>query len=127
MLCKGQTMSEKRHEESRDPSVEKPGERIYFNISSIKYKSFGGSKFWLLFVDECTGFKMSYFLNSKSKMTTKGLEYIHFLETRNRTIATFRCNNAGENIKFKEKLVQIRKTTNADFSAPNTPQQNEIV
>ena len=36
-------------------------------------------------------------------------------------------DNAGENIKFKEKLVQIRKNINVEFLAPNKPQQNGIV
>ena len=60
-------------------------------------------------------------------MTNKGLEYIHFMDTLNINIDTFRCNNTGENIKFKEKLVQIRKNINVEFSAPNTPQQNRTV
>ena len=29
------------------------GERLGMNISSIKVKSLGGAKFWLLIVDEC--------------------------------------------------------------------------
>ena len=52
--------------------AEKAGERVYFDISSIQYKSLGGSKFWLLFVDEYTGFKKSYFLSAKSQMAEKG-------------------------------------------------------
>ena len=60
-------------------------------------------------------------------MAKKGLEYIHFMETNNINITTFRCNNAGENIKFKEKLVEIGKKINIEFLAPNTPQQNGIV
>ena len=36
--------------------AEKAGERVYFDISSIQYKSLGGSKFWSLFVEEYTGF-----------------------------------------------------------------------
>jgi hypothetical protein len=31
-----------------------PGERIFIDTSSVKTKSFGGSKFWLLVVDDCT-------------------------------------------------------------------------
>ena len=32
----------------------KPGEKIYYNISSIEDKSIGGAKFWLMFADKCT-------------------------------------------------------------------------
>ena len=80
--------------------AEKARERIYFNISSIQYKSLGGSKFWLLFVDEYTGFKQNYFLSAKSQMAEKGLKYMIFLETNNIIVKTFMCNNARENEKF---------------------------
>jgi hypothetical protein len=39
-----------------------PGERLCIDISSIKSTSFGGKKFWLLVVDEATGYKWSFFL-----------------------------------------------------------------
>ena len=85
--------------------AKKPGNQVYFDISSIQYKSLGGSKFWLLFVDERTRYKKSYFLSLKSQMAKKGMEYIHFMETNTIKITTFRCDNEGEHIKFKEKLV----------------------
>ena len=50
--------------------AEKAGERVYFDISSIQYKSLGGSKFWLLFIDEYMGFKK---INLKAKWRKKGL------------------------------------------------------
>ena len=83
--------------------AEKPGYQVYFDISSIHYNSLVDSKFCLLFIDNHIRYKKSYFLSSKSQMANKGLEYIYFMETHNINIATFRCNNAGENIKFKEK------------------------
>ena len=58
-----------------------------------------------MFVDQYTGFKKSYFLSAKSQMAIKGLEYIIFLETNNIIVKTFRCSNAEENKKFKEKLI----------------------
>ena len=58
-------------------------------------------------------------------MATKVLEYIHFLETHNGTIASFRCDNAGENIKFKEKLEQMGKNINVEFLAPHPPSKTE--
>ena len=119
-------MSENISEET-EFKAEKAGERVYFNISSIQYKSLGGSKFLLLFVDEYTGFKKSYFLSAKSQMAEKGLKYIIFLETNNIIVKTFRCNNAEENEKFKEKLIELGKNIKMEFSALGTPQQNRIV
>ena len=60
-------------------------------------------------------------------MANKGLEYIHFIETHHINIATFRCDNVGENIQFEEKLIQIGKNINVEILAPNTPQQDGIV
>ena len=59
--------------------AEKPGEQVYFNISSILYKSLGESKFWLLFVDKYTVYKKNYFLSYKNQMANRGLEYKHFM------------------------------------------------
>ena len=56
-ICKS-CIKGKQHQKNVAKKVEfkakKPGNRVYFDISSIQYKSLGGSKFWLLFVDEHT-------------------------------------------------------------------------
>jgi hypothetical protein len=38
-----------------------PGERLYMDISSVRDVSLGGSKFWVLVVDECTDHCWSIF------------------------------------------------------------------
>ena len=42
-----------------DVKAVKPGEKIYYNKSSIEHKSIGGAIFWLMFVDGYTRFKLS--------------------------------------------------------------------
>ena len=59
--------------------AEEPGGKVFFVLSSIEYKSLGEAKFWLLFVDKCTGFKKSYFLRTRNQGTEKGLKLIHLL------------------------------------------------
>ena len=86
-----------------DFKATKPGEKVFFDLSSIKYKSLGVARFWLLFVDEYTGFKRSYFLRTKNQVTEKGLEFIHLLQSNDIEVKVFRCDNAAENEKFKEK------------------------
>jgi hypothetical protein len=44
------------------------GERIALDILSIKTKSFGGAKFWLMIQDEFTGYFWSHFLKNKSDL-----------------------------------------------------------
>jgi hypothetical protein len=45
------------------------GERLMIDISSIKAKSYGSSKYWLLIMDNCSGEAKSRFLKKKSKTT----------------------------------------------------------
>ena len=101
----------------------KPGEKIYYDVSSIEHKSIGGAKFWLMFVDECTGFKRSYFLRTKKELTVCGLQYIDEMEMAKIKIEKFRCDNARENKKFTEKLSELKKNIITEYSAPGTPQQ----
>ena len=42
-------------------------------------------------------------------------------------VKIFRCDNVGENEKFKEKLIELGKNIKMEFSVPGTPQQNGIV
>ena len=58
-ICESCIMGKQRQKnipKNTEIKAEKAGERIYFSISSFQYKSLGGSKFWLLFVDKYTGF-----------------------------------------------------------------------
>jgi hypothetical protein len=45
------------------------GERLMINISSIKAKSYGSSKYWLLIIDDCSDEAWSRFLKKKSETT----------------------------------------------------------
>ena len=46
----------------------KPGYSMYIDTTSSKYVSAGGSKYWLLAVDEATHMKFSMFLKQKSEV-----------------------------------------------------------
>ena len=53
----------------------KKGERISFDISSVKTISQGGNKFWLLIVDEFTNYCWSIFLSQKSDLPEKMIQW----------------------------------------------------
>jgi hypothetical protein len=44
----------------------KPGKGIYIDISSVKTETYGGSKFWLLIVDDYSNMCWSKFMPTKS-------------------------------------------------------------
>ena len=52
------------------------------------------------------------------------MEFIHLLQLNGIKVKVFRCDNAAENEKFKEKIVEIGMDACFEFSAPGTPQQN---
>ena len=54
------------------------GERFYMEISSVKHRSIGGTKFWCLVVDDYTNMKWSFFLKTKNELKEK---LIPFLKT----------------------------------------------
>lgn len=58
-----------------------PGERFFLDISSIKTSSFGGAKFWVLLVDDATGFKFSCFLKRKLDTAARVVVLIKHLKT----------------------------------------------
>ena len=102
-----------------------PGERFFLDISSIKTKSFGGAKFWLLLVDDATGFKFSYFLKKKSETAARVVALIkHLKTTLDYQVKFIRCDNAGENLKLEEASKKEGLGVVFEYTAPNTPQQN---
>jgi hypothetical protein len=48
-----------------------PGERVYLDISSIRDESYGGSRFWVLVVDDYTDYCWSILLKHKSDLKSK--------------------------------------------------------
>ena len=87
----------------------KKGERLYIDISSIKKRSYGGSKFWVLIVDDFTKMKWSLFLKNKSELTDKVLLFLKTIHEEVKVIVqSICCNNAGENKILEENC---KKTT----------------
>ena len=70
---------------------------MYIDITSSKYTSAGGSKYWCLAVDEATHMKFSMFLKQKSDMKEKLVPFLKELRhTYEIKVEHIRCNNAGE-------------------------------
>ena len=102
-----------------------PGDRISFDISSVQATSQGGNKFWLLIMDEYTKYCWSYFMKHKSDLPNVMMRWLHqFQRAFGRFVKFFRCDNAGENMKFKQMVDEHYSYIKFEFTAPNTPQQN---
>ena len=80
------------------------GERIFMDISTVRDKSYGGGKHWLLVLDDSTDVCWSRILKKKSDLCEKMLELILDLKTKLRvTVKIIRCDNAPENKKLDEE------------------------
>ena len=105
--------------------MEKPGDRLFMDISSIKYASAGGAKFWALFVDDCTDFVFGIYMKKKSDLSTDGIKLINSIENNyGIKIKKIRCDNAGENKAFEEEVIDHGMKICFEYTAVNTPQQN---
>ena len=96
-------------------------------MTSCKYTSLGGNKYWSVWIDYATNFVWSIFLKNKSDLIEKGLTFIEERpeELNKEYMLIMRCDNAQENISLKNK-VKINKIKNVkfEFTSPGTPQQN---
>ena len=108
----------------------KKGERLYIDISSIKKRSYGGSKFWVLIVDDFTKMKWSLFLKKKSELSDKVVPFLKTIHEEVKVIVqTIRCDNAGENKILEENCKATTGLAHIKFqyTPRNTPQYNGVV
>ena len=111
-----------------DKKAKLPGERLYFDISSVKTESLSGRKYWLLIVDEATDHCWSFFLKKKSESSKVLKDLIMNLKSRYNTAVTYlRCDNSGENKATESLFRRNGIPIKFEFTAPNTPQQNGVV
>jgi len=66
-------------------------------ICSVKHKSSGGNKFWLMILDDATDFVWSMFLKSKSELSSKTIGFIKDRQAKVKDVKNIRCDRAGEN------------------------------
>ena len=60
--CSQGKMRQKNIPKVKVKQADSPGVRFFLDISSIKYESLGGARYWVLMMDDCTGFLSSFFL-----------------------------------------------------------------
>jgi hypothetical protein len=103
-----------------------PGERLFMDITSIKKKSIGGSKFWLLVVDDATNFTWSFFLKQKNHAAEAVIGLLLKLLGLGCNVKAIRCDNAGENKDLENKCLKNAKLCNIQFeyTPRDSPQFN---
>jgi hypothetical protein len=104
-----------------------PGERLYVDISSIQERSFGGSKFWALVVDDFTTYCWNFVLKNKSDLKEKIKSHLTDLKIAGIDVKYVWCNNAGDNKAMKDDSEIKPFGIKFELSGPRTPQRNEKV
>ena len=101
-----------------------PGERLFIDISSPKVTSYGGSKHWLLVLDDATDLPFSFFLSHKDALSLNLVPFIKGLRADGIDVKIIRCDNAGENKQFERDCKKEGLGLTFEYTAPGTPQQN---
>ncbi|MGL4341755.1 MAG: reverse transcriptase domain-containing protein, partial [Lactococcus lactis] len=105
------------------------GERLFVDISSVKAESYGGSKFWILVVDDYSDKCWSIFVNRKSLMPDKVVALIRKLKDQNKysinhIVRVIRCDDAGENKALETMCTNQGLGIKFEYTGPGTPQLN---
>jgi hypothetical protein len=96
-----------------------PGERVYLDISSIKGKSYGGSCFWALVVDDYTDYYWSLFLKAKSDLKGKFLTLLTDLKIAGLDVKfIIQCDDSGENKDLFDECRSKGYTVKFELSGP---------
>jgi len=104
------------------------GERLFIDISSVKAKSYGQRKFWLMVMDDCTDYCWSYFLKQKSELQEEVIKLIKDLKMKeNIQVKYIRCDDAGENRKLEQECLKAGLGIQFEFTTPGTPQRNSRI
>jgi len=80
-VCQLGKQSKKSHKKPEFRRSEKPGEIIHSDVCGpMNITSPSGSRYFVLFKDDCRGYRTVYFLKTKSEVYTKFLHYQAYVE-----------------------------------------------
>lgn len=103
-----------------------PGELIHSDICGpFSETSIGGSKYYLLFLDEATNYRYVYFIKHKSDVLEKFKEFDNMIKNRfGHSIKILRVDNGREYTNHQMKYYLRSRGITMQNSAPYTPEQN---
>jgi len=104
------------------------GQLIHSDLCGpMQTPSLTGARYFLLFTDDCSGWRQVYFLQQKSETPDRFKEYVTLLRSETSNFGhALRTDNGGEycSIIFREWL--SKKDTRHESSAPHCPEQNGV-
>lgn len=119
--CNASNAKQKGVNKATDVKSERPGERIFTDIVSIKHPSLGGGKFWLAVADDATGVTRSFILKQKNHLHKKMIQFLLELKADETPCSCIQCNDAGEN-----KSLETECKNNSDLAGIELEHTKEI-
>ena len=125
--CQFGKQARKSHKRMKRDRATKPGEMIHTDVcGSVNIASPSGSRYFVLFKDDCSGYNTVYFLKQKSEVLDKFKQFKILVETqtgnRSKIVRSDRGKGEYINKEFEEYL--RKEGILHELSAPYTPQQN---
>ena len=100
-VCMGCAHAKARHKKQNRALVEKadkPGYRMFLDVSSVRNPCLGGKKHIGLFLDDYSDFAIGHFLSNIEDLSKEVFQTIlHLKESENIKVERIRCDNADEN------------------------------
>jgi hypothetical protein len=106
-----------------------PVEQLMVDISPVQSPSFGGSKFWIMVLDDCTDMCWSMFVLAKFHLPEHVVLLIKKLRSDQRylikhIVKTIQCDDAGENKALENRCIQKQLGIDFEDTGPGRPQFN---
>ena len=103
------------------------GQRFFVDVGGpMKHSSLGGNSYVVIFVDDCTRFKVVKFVKKKSDITAALLFLVAgYITLQKLSIKSVRTDNGGEfEGEFQREL--DRRSITHEHTSPDTPQYNGV-
>lgn len=108
------------------PRHTKAGELIHTDVGGpMQQESIGGSRFYVIFKDDASGFTQIYFLKHKSDVYERFKEYYALVNNKfGYSIKALRMDNGTEYLNHNLKQFLTTRGIQLELTAPYTPKQN---
>ena len=104
--------------------AQKPGERLFVDLCGPYTETVGGNYYWMLAVDDYTGYKWSKFMKDKSDVGEHLKPILQDNKARLKLdIKHLRCDDSGGKWKYIREL-SGEFGFKMEYTAPHTPQRN---
>lgn len=103
-----------------------PGELVHSDVCGpMSQDSIGGSRYYVSFKDDCSAYRMVYFIKHKSDVMDKLVEFVNLIENKfQRKVRILRTDNGKEYCNERMSRYLSSKGILLETTAPYTPEQN---